>query len=224
MPLQPSAAAAAGTETSNQAGSETAAEAAVFGGFADVLALRDELQQQYSTAPWARVSSSCASTAGSTSVAAMNSLATDADEGAVHPTAAAAAAAEGTGVRTHASPQQQVSAGQQQGLQQQANGTSSSSPADNGSSTSSSSAGAPPTPAAAVSSMTAVLNPAGDPKASKLKLHWLPNLPGRLLPLRLVRFGHPVLVEKVTEEVDVVEQFNPNSRCVGRQGEDCVFV
>lgn len=62
--------------------------------------------------------------------------------------------------------------------------------------------------------MTAVLNPAGDPKASKLKLHWLPDLPGQLLPLRLVRFGHPALVEKVTEDVDVVECFNPNSRCV----------
>jgi hypothetical protein len=64
----------------------------------------------------------------------------------------------------------------------------------------------------AVVSMCAVLNLGGDPKSSKLKLHWLPDLPDQLLPLRLVRYGHPVLVEKVTEEVDVVANFNRISR------------
>jgi hypothetical protein len=87
------------------------------------------------------------------------------------------------------SPQQQGGSPQQQQQQQQVLGSNS-----------------------AVVSMCAVLNLGGDPKSSKLKLHWLPDLPDQLLPLRLVRYGHPVLVEKVTEEVDVVANFNTNSR------------
>jgi hypothetical protein len=63
-----------------------------------------------------------------------------------------------------------------------------------------------------VTHLTAVLHPSGDPKASKLKVHWLPALPQLLLPLLLVSFSHPVLAERVVEEVDVVAQFNHNSR------------
>jgi hypothetical protein len=63
-----------------------------------------------------------------------------------------------------------------------------------------------------VTAITAVLHPSGDPKASTAKLHWLPALPDQLVRLRLVRFAHPVCVERVTDEVDPVAAFNGDSR------------
>jgi hypothetical protein len=59
----------------------------------------------------------------------------------------------------------------------------------------------------------ALLAPGSDPRASKLKVHWLPAQQQLLLPLRLVRHGRPLAVERVVEEVDVVAAFDHGSRC-----------
>lgn len=170
--------------------SEAAAAAAVaFGGFRDVMALRDELQRAQKV-PWG--SSSCASTAGSTSVAALGSLLYDVEEA---PEEALQSLHNVTTQQLIQKQQQMPAATKSPGC---VSGVGQEVPGSN----------------PRVVSMTARLNPTGSPKASKLKLHWLPNLPDQLLPLRLVRFGHPVLEEKVTEDVDVVAAFNHNSRWV----------
>jgi hypothetical protein len=172
--------------------------AAAFWGYKDVFAMRDALQTGRKGG-WG--SSSCASTAGSNSVAALGSLLSETEEG---PQVAAEQAFQAVTLSPiKAQQQQQQQQQQSQGLslpqqEQQQQGPPHS--------------GEVPGSSPAVVSITAVLNTAGSPKASKLKVHWLPALPHLLLPLRLVRFGHPVLVERVTEEVDVIANFNHSSR------------
>jgi hypothetical protein len=174
--------------------------AAAFWGYKDVFAMRDALQTARKGG-WG--SSSCASTAGSTSVAALGSLLSDAEEG---PQVAAEQSLQAITLSPIKAQQQQhlqsLSQPQQQPIQHQQQQQQQGSPHSN----------EIPGLSPAIASITAVLNTAGSPKASKLKVHWLPALPDLLLPLRLVRFGHPVLVERVTEEVDVIANFNHNSR------------
>ncbi|KAF6257709.1 tRNA synthetases class I, catalytic domain-containing protein [Scenedesmus sp. NREL 46B-D3] len=182
----------------------TAAAAGDADSFQDVLALRDQLLM---SAGGSNIRcSSCASTAGST-VGAPSICTMDQEE-------LEQAREQGKG------QQQQQQQQQQQPQQHDREDEDLSAPlspaATLGTAAAAAAAAVMSKPEAAaaglVTQLTAVLHPSGDPKASKLKLHWLPALPELLLPLRLVSFSRPVLAERVVEEVDVVASFNHSSR------------
>jgi hypothetical protein len=171
--------------------------------FRDVLAMRDQI---VSAGGRSIGCSSCASTAGSTVLP--QSVCTSVDQEELEEP------------RSHGDDEQQLQQQQQRQLlyeqQQQTTDEDLSALLTHAAALRPAAAEPASKPAAAaagpVTHLTAVLNPSGDPKASKLKVHWLPALPQLLLPLRLVSFSHPVLVNRVVEEVDVVAEFNTNSR------------
>jgi hypothetical protein len=66
-------------------------------------------------------------------------------------------------------------------------------------------------PDGTITSLSGELNPAGDPKKTKLKLTWLADVP-ELVPLTLVDFGYLITKKKVEEEDDFKALINPNSR------------
>jgi glutamyl-tRNA synthetase len=66
-------------------------------------------------------------------------------------------------------------------------------------------------PDGAITALSGELNPAGDPKKTKLKLTWLADVP-ELVPLTLVDFGYLITKKKVEEEDDFKALINPDSR------------
>jgi hypothetical protein len=183
------------TPLCDAAAAAAAAPAGDTDSFKDVLALRD--QRVLMSEDNAVGCSSCASTAGSTAVPQSVATSIAPEEGS-----------EEGEVRDSEQRQQQ----QQKEVEDLSELLSHG--ANLGTAAAAAAEASQPAAAAAegvVTHLTAVLHPAGDPKSSKLKVHWLPALP-QLLPLRLVSFSHPVLVHRVVEEVDVVADFNHNSR------------
>ncbi|EKX74229.1 glutamyl-tRNA synthetase, putative [Theileria equi strain WA] len=47
----------------------------------------------------------------------------------------------------------------------------------------------------------AALNPSGNFKSTKKKLHWLPNLPGQLVPCTLTEYGYLITVDKIDAQL-----------------------